>query len=168
MGTKIVLGAGIFVLLIVVTLLVFNIHLGKNINFLYTDGDTDQTRIVMATATYIRNNYTPGGAVLSDNEWLEPGEKLNKKMIIMTAEGFQIKGSKWIFLRMKDMYIGIHDKGNNDFVAIAMLEKKNDDWVIFNYFLVNRYNSGWIPLGLRKKAKNKEINATKGTLGDKL
>lgn len=153
MGTKIIMGTGIFVILVVVTLLVFDIHLGNNINFLYTNGDTEQTKIVMATANYIRNNYIPGGAVLSDDEWLGPGEKLNKKMIIMTNEGFQIKGSKWIFLKMKDMYIGIHDKGNNDFVAIAMLEKKDDDWVIFNYFLVNRYDSGWMPPDLKKKAR---------------
>ena len=101
----------------------------------------------------MKNNYTPDRADISDNDWLAPGEKLNKNMIIMTAKGFQIRGSKWIFLRMKDMYIGIHDKGNNDFVAIAQLEKKNDNWIVFEYFLVNRYNSGRIYSRLIKKNK---------------
>jgi len=44
-----------------------------------------------------------------------------------------------------------------------MLEKKDDYWVIFDYFLVNRYNSGWIPPVLRKKNEktNKETGNTK-------
>lgn len=152
MKKNILLGLGLLVVLIVVTLLLYDIHLGENNLF----SDTKEAKIVMATKQYINGNYTPGGVVISDTEWLGPGKELNKKMIIMTAEGFQIKGSKWIFLRMKDMYIGIHDKGNKNFVAIAMLEKKYNDWVVFNYFLVNRYNSGWIPPILRKKRLRNE------------
>ena len=115
--------------------------------------ETKEAEIVMATANYIRNNYTSGNKIISDDEWLGPGKELNRHMIIMTAKGFQIRGSKWIFLKIKDMYIGLHDKGDKGFVAIAMLEKKNNNWVIFDYFLVNRYNSGWIPPHLRGKNK---------------